>query len=500
MNANQTTSEIERKKDNENALKISKKTFLTAVAILGALMLLAGILTRVIPAGSFDRAMVNGREVVKQGTFHYTSGTGYPVWRWFTAPVEVLWGPDGAMVIVIIVFIMFIAGSFSLLEKSNVLSAVLSKIVNRFEKRKYILLSVIIFFFMTLGAILGTFEECVALVPIAVALAYFLGWDSLVGLGMSIMAACFGFSAAITNPFSVAIAQKISDIPLYSAMGYRIIIFLVFFLLLDVFLIRYAKKIEKKPELSYIYEEDTAIREKYSSGRGFLPDTGGEGGNRKLDRAIVSFCIFMLLIFVSIIAASMVPGLPDLIMPLIGILFLTGSILSAAVSGLDPGTGLKTLGSGVVSMAPGIILILMAMSVKYIISNGGIMDTILNAAASVISGSSPYMAIFMLYILILALELFIGSSSAKAFLVMPIIAPLADLVGLTRQSTVLAFCFGDGFSNVLYPTNPVLLICLGLTVVSYNKWFRWTIKLQLAAVALSCIFMAIAVAVKLGPF
>lgn len=486
--------------ENENALKISKKTFLTAVAILGVLMLLAGILTQVIPAGSFDRVTVDGREVVQQGTFHYTAGTGYPVWRWLTAPVEVLWGPDGAMVIVIIIFIMFIAGAFSLLEKSNVLSAVLSKIVNRFEKRKYVLLSVIIFFFMTLGAILGTFEECVALVPIAVALAYFLGWDSLVGLGMSIMAACFGFSAAITNPFSVAIAQKISDLPLYSAMGFRVIIFLVFFVLMDVFMIRYAKKIERKPELSYIYNEDAALRVKYSSGRSFLDENIGEDRGRKLDRAIICFCISMLLILISIIAASMVPALSDLIMPLIGILFLAGSILSSAISGLDIKTGLKTLVNGVVSMAPGILLILMAMSVKYIISNGGIMDTILNAAAAVISGSSPFIAIFLLYVLILTLELFIGSSSAKAFLVMPIIAPLADLVGLTRQSTVLAFCFGDGFSNVLYPTNPVLLICLGLTVVSYNKWFRWTIKLQLAAFVLSCIFMAIAVAIRLGPF
>ncbi len=500
MNANQKTGENEKKKDNENALKIGKKTFLTAVAILGILMLVAGILTRVIPAGSYDRVMVDGREVVQQGTFHYTSGNGYPVWRWFTAPVEVLWGPDGAMVIVIIAFIMFIAGSFSLLEKSNVLSAVLSKIVNRFEKRKYVLLSVIIFFFMTLGAILGTFEECVALVPIAVALAYFLGWDSMVGLGMSILAACFGFSAAITNPFSVAIAQKISDLPLYSAMGYRIVIFLVFFLLLDIFLIRYAKKIERKPELSYIYNEDAALRAKYASGRGFLIGNNGEIGGHRLEKAILCFCVSMLLILVSIIAASMVPGLSDLIMPLIGVLFLAGSILSAAISGLDLKTGLKTLGNGVASMAPGIILILMAMSVKYIISNGGIMDTILNAAAAVISGSSPFAAIFVLYLLILTLELFIGSSSAKAFLVMPIIAPLADLVGLTRQSTVLAFCFGDGFSNVLYPTNPVLLICLGLTVVSYNKWFKWTIKLQLAAFVLSCIFMGVAVAIRLGPF
>jgi uncharacterized ion transporter superfamily protein YfcC len=323
------------------------------------------------------------------------------------------------------------------------------------------------------------------------------------------MAACFGFAAAITNPFSVAIAQKISGLPVYSAIGYRVLIFFCFFLLLDIFLIRYARKIEKKPELSYVYEEDAPVRAKYaksaydavnSQQATVGGDTAASGYSRRMNRAIKCFGAFVLMIFGAIIAASLIPSLSDLALPLIAVLFLAGSIISSAVSGLEGKTGLKTAVNGIAGMAPGILLILMAMSVKHIISNGGIMDTILNAAASMISGSSPYAAIFVLYVLILALELFIGSSSAKAFLVMPIIAPLADLIGLTRQSTILAFCFGDGFSNVLYPTNPVLLICLGLTVISYGKWFKWTIRIQLAAFALSCAFMAVAVAVRLGPF
>ena len=110
------------------------------------------------------------------------------------------------------------------------------------------------------------------------------------------------------------------------------------------------------------------------------------------------------------------------------------------------------------------------------------------------------MAILLIYALILLLELFVGSSSAKAFLVMPIIAPLSDLVGITRQTSVLAFSFADGFSNIIYPTNPVLLICLGLTVISYTKWMKWTIKLQLVSLALACVFVLIGVAINYGPF
>jgi uncharacterized ion transporter superfamily protein YfcC len=170
------------------------------------------------------------------------------------------------------------------------------------------------------------------------------------------------------------------------------------------------------------------------------------------------------------------------------------------MAGIRFGEKMRIIGRGMAGIAPGIVLILLAMSVKFIITNGGIMDTVLYYTAGAIRTTSPFVAVLLIYVLILLLELFIGSSSAKAFLVMPLIAPLSDLVGITRQTSVLAFCFGDGFSNIIYPTNPVLLICLGLTVVTYPKWFKWTYKLQLASLALACIFLIISIAVGYGPF
>ena len=128
------------------------------------------------------------------------------------------------------------------------------------------------------------------------------------------------------------------------------------------------------------------------------------------------------------------------------------------------------------------------------------MDTILYSASSLISSSNIYVAGMFIFFLVLALNFFIGSATAKAFLVMPIITPLADLVGITRQTSVLAFCFGDGFSNVIFPTNPVLLIALGLTMVSYGKWFRFTYKLQIILFAVSVMFIAIATGFQYGPF
>ena len=128
------------------------------------------------------------------------------------------------------------------------------------------------------------------------------------------------------------------------------------------------------------------------------------------------------------------------------------------------------------------------------------MDTLLHSASLSISQASPFLAAVIVYGLALIIELFVASGSAKAFLMMPILLPLADLVGITRQLAVTAYCFGDGFSNLAYPTNPVLLICLGLTVVSYPKWLKWTAKLWFWILLITLVFLAIGVAVNYGPF
>jgi uncharacterized ion transporter superfamily protein YfcC len=142
----------------------------------------------------------------------------------------------------------------------------------------------------------------------------------------------------------------------------------------------------------------------------------------------------------------------------------------------------------------------MAMSVKHIIASGEVLDTILYQASGWFDGVSPLAAAVMVLALTLMIEVFVASASAKAFLLMPILVPLADLIGLTRQTTVLAYAFGDGFSNMAYPTNAALLICLGLTVVSFPTWIRWTARLWFWLLLVSLAGLAVAVAVNYGPF
>ena len=482
--------------DQKAGAQISRKAFIQSVIILFVLMMLAGGLTRMVPAGTYERAVQDGREVIDPNSFQYVTRTDYPIWRWFTAPVEVLWGPDGLTIIVIILFILFVGVSFAVLESTGILQSIVASVVAVFGGRKYVLLLVISFLFMAMGAFFGIFEEVVPLVPVMIALAYYLEWDSLVGLGMSILATNMGFSAAITNPFTIGVAQQIAGLPLFSGMWLRIPIFVTIYGIFALFLVRYARKVEQDPTRSTVYDEDLKARGRYQS---FQAETQSAQRPR-LRRAIAWFLAFFAVILALLVLAPFVPAISGFSLPIIGLLFLVGGVGAGFLSGIGSRAVLKAVADGLGGIAPGIPLILMAASVKHIVALGGIMDTILHSANTAFAGASPFAASLIVYGLALVIEFFIGSGSAKAFLMMPILVPLADLVGVTRQVTVTAYCFGDGFSNLAYPTNPVLLIVLGLTVVTYAKWLKWSLKLWLWVILATVLFLGIGVAIGYGPF
>jgi uncharacterized ion transporter superfamily protein YfcC len=476
--------------------QISQRAFVQSIVILFALMLAAGVLTRLVPVGQYSRSLQNGREFIDPGSYRLITAPDYPIWRWFTAPFEVLAGPDGATIIVIIVFLLMVGVSFAVLDKSGILRNVLARLVKKFGRQKYTLLLIITFFFMAVGALFGIFEEVVPLVPIMIALAYSLGWDTLVGLGMSILATNMGFSAAMTNPFTIGVAQRLAGLPLFSGLWLRVIIFLVVYAVLAAFLTLYARKIERNPSSSDVYGEDTINRKKYTSDQFDVT----AGGHLNMRAALIWLAIFMALIVIVLVAAPFIPSGSDLSLPLVGLLFLLAGVGAGVRAGAGRSSVLQAMREGLLGIAPAVPLILMAASIKFIVTQGGIMDTLLHSAVGVISQANPVVAAIIIYFLALFIELFVASGSAKAFLMMPILLPIADLVGVTRQVAVTAYCFGDGFSNLAYPTNPVLLICLGLTVVSYPKWIKWTARLWLWVFIVTAVFLAIGVAIHYGPF
>ncbi len=480
------------------AIQISARAFITTIAIILALMIGSGILTYVIPSGSYGHTVEAGVDKVIPGTFAYGARPNYPAWRWLTAPVEVLWSPGNIQVITIIILLVLIGGSFTVLDKGGILKVALSMIVSRFRKNKYVLMAAIIFFFMIASSVLGIYEEAAPLVVFIVPLALYLGWDSLTGLGMSLLSLGFGFAAATMDPFMVTIAQSLSGLPLYSGLWLRAIFFVTMFALVFLFVRRHARKVERDPARSIVHEEDLRLRASIDVSGAVASD---EVASRPRMRAAVRWLgLWFLAAILFIIAATRIKAISSFAFPIMGLFFVIACNGAALVAG-EKGKALgKCFLIGMRSILPAIVMILMAMSVKLIITKGGILDTILYAAAGKISGVGPYAAVAFVYLITLVFEFFIPSASAKAFLIIPILAPLADLVGLTRQTVVFAFDNGDGFANILYPTNPFLMICLGLTIVSYPKWVRWTLPLQAITVLICLGFMALAVAIKFGPF
>ena len=483
--------------DNKSSMKIGKTAFLGAAGIILILMVVSGILTIFLASGQYDRVEVDGRTMIVAESYTEIGKPDYPVWRWFTAPLEVLAAPGNIAVITIILFIVFVSGSIAILEGAGVMKDLVAKLVARFSRKKYLLMAIMIFLFMFLSSFLGIYEGLVPMIIFIVPLAFSLGWDSLTGLGISLLPLAFGFAAAVTNPFTVAIAQGIAELPLFSGSWLRIIFFLVVYVILYFFVSRYAKKVDSNPEKSLVYKEDLArkaLQEPHESSEILKASHPG------MKKALIWFASCMGVAILFVILTSIIPAISDLSFPLMGLMFFIGGIGAGNFAKLTGKQIAKSFFNGIIGMIPGIVLILMAYSVKHIIDRGMITDTILHAAAGWIESAPTMGAAFLIYLITLMMNFFIGSASAKAFLMMPILTPLADLVGITRQTAVLAFDFGDGFSNMLFPSNALLLIALGFTVVSYPRWFRWTFPLQIVMLAVTSAFLIFAVTIGFGPF
>jgi uncharacterized ion transporter superfamily protein YfcC len=247
----------------QSGARVGRCAFISAALILLVLMIGAGILTRLVPAGQYQRTVQDGREVLDPTSFSLTQARPLPVWRWFTAPVEVLGSSDAATVITIILFILLVGGSFAVLDHAGVIRTIIASIVTGFRSRRYVLIAVVCLFFMAMGALLGIFEETVPLIPIVVALAWSMGWDSLTGLGMSLLATGFGFSEAIANPFSIGVAQGIAGLLLFSGAWFRIIVFAVMYVLVATFVILHARHVEHESPTNLAWPEEQATRARY---------------------------------------------------------------------------------------------------------------------------------------------------------------------------------------------------------------------------------------------
>lgn len=460
----------------KKGLNIGVRSFITAIAVIFVLMVATYVLTLVIPGGQYARIEDESGNLMidQQAGFSYIEG-GIPFWKWLLSPFLVLGASGNGALIAVIAFLLVIGGVFNALEQCGLMKYMLDKMVHRFGGVRYRLMAVVTFFFMAMGAMIGSFEECVPLVPIVVALAVKLGWDALTGVGMSLLAVGCGFASGICNPFTVGVAQQLAGLPMFSGAWLRGVAFILIYGLLLLFLRLYAKKIEKP--LENRVEETTFAAEK------------------QMDRALYWFVSIVGVGIAAILCSGFIPALQDYTMIIVAVMFLVAGIVATLVSGMTAGILGKAFLGGIGAILPAVVMILMASSIKYTLEQANTLDTILHGAVGLAQKLPDQAVILFIYLIVLIMNFFIPSGSAKAFMLIPLIVPMAQIFGISAQLCVVAFAFGDGFSNVFYPTNPALLISLGLADVGYSDWFKWSWKFQALNLVLTSLLLLLGLAV-----
>lgn len=477
--SNQSSSINRNSSMNQSStIFISKKAFINSLIILLILTVIAGILTQIIPSGHYKRITTDQGELIIPDSFSFSDNKPLPIYHWFISWFTVLFAPGNLIIISIIIFILLIGTCFAIIDKTKVLHEVINLLSEKFSKNKILLVGIISLFFMLIGSMFGIFEEMLPLIPIILLLSKNFGWDERIALGMSLLATGFGFAAAISNPFTLGVAQRLANIPVFSGTGYRVVVFLIIYLLLFIFLINSIKKQSKISDFKY---KDNSI--------------GNVKEKKRIKKSVVFFIIMMLIMILFVTATLFIKAISGLSLPFIALIFIIIAVGTSIIEKIPFKEFTKTALKGFTGIAPAVLLILLAMGVNYIIRKGNIIDTILFYASNQMKKSGSYGTSLLIYLITLFLNFFVGSASAKAFLLMPILTPLADITGITRQVAILAFQFGDGFSNVIYPTNPVLLIGLAISGLSYPKWFKFTWLLQVIVLIITSLLLCIAVAI-----
>lgn len=503
------------------------------------LILAAAVLTWVIPGGEYLRQSqtIEGvkREVVADNSFHYvepapqTYSVLFALFKGFVDKAD------------IIVFVLMVGGAFWILNSTQAIDKGVHAFV-RFtqscRKRKWLakfdidlwVLALIAIMFSLFGAVFGMSEETIAFIIVFVPMTVSMGYDSLTGVCISYLAAHVGFAGAMLNPFTIGIAQGIAGIPLFSGLGYRIFCWAILTAIALVFILWYAKRIKKNPQKSPVYAIDDywrnrAAQENHDEAAprrvpmalyavfGFLtlvqigfalkfPFTQIAIGTRSAQLCILpvltllfaawGFCScrksvaafnLQLLFFTIFYLVTGVLGYGWYIME-ISALFLAMGLSAGLASGDSLDKVLKLFLEGVKDILVPAMVIGLASGIIFILQEGKVIDTLLHGVASLMAQLGEVASVGVMYVFQTLLNIVMPSGSAKAALTMPIMSQFADLLHISRQTTVLAFQFGDGFTNMITPTSGILLGVLGVAKIPYALWFRWIWKFILLLIGI----------------
>ncbi len=454
---------MEKTKEQPTLISISKKSFIQVTLLLLGLLILSIVLTYMIPKGEFG--------LLPDGETNYLDYVrrddlgGIPLWKGILAPLLVFGSADGLKLIVLSLFLFEISAAFQVMNDVGGIRALVGAVSERFRDRRELLLVLISFLFYCFGAFLGLFEEMLTMLPIVAALCLVVGFDSFTGFLCCILSCGFGFAGAITNPFTVLLASQLIGANPMEQIWFRILIFLVMFGLLQGFLFLYLRRLKKDPAASLTRRHDEALR---ASAAGLLRPE--EQTPERARRVKGSYTLFLLCALALIVVSSLLPALRDYTVVILIAYFLIFGLLAGTAACRDFRFVGKSFLRGIVGALPTIVFIALAASIKYVFDEGRVLPTIVNQINILIEGRSPVLVALIIYLIVLLLEFFISSSTAKAILVMGLLAMVNT--GLSKQMLVLLYTFGDGYTNVIFPTSPVLLISLSMIEVEYFTWIR----------------------------
>ena len=419
--------------------------------IIFAMILLSALLTWFVPGGEY----VKGEE----GTLSYRDVESVPqFFGVFTALYHGFVKQSG-----IIIFILIVGGSFWLLNSTGAISVGIGRFIRAVGRYHKVVLVAITLLFSLAGAIFGMSEETIPFVGIVVPLVVSMGYDAFLGMLIVYVAANVGFSSAFLNPFTVGIAQEMAELPLFSGMEYRLFCWAILTLLLILFVLFYAKSVYKAPQAAAEQQTFAAPQPMSAAQK-----------------------IILLILFATIVLLVVGVTLWGWYMAEISGLFLAMGIVSGIVAGYDSGRISSEMIAGAKDILSSALVVGLASGIIVILQEGRIIDSILNSLQAALNNAGGEWSLSAMYGIQALINTIIPSATAKAAITIPIMAPFSDMVGVSRQAMVLAFQFGDGFTNMITPTSGVLIASLSMARITYSEWVRkiWRPVLALMVIGL----------------
>lgn len=448
---------------NDKKFQFKLKVPNTYLLIFSLLVIIAA-LTWIIPGGEYERTTMNGREVVVQNSFKYVDSNPQGFFALFISPLKGFVEAG-----LIIGFVLIVGGAFNVLAKTKAIDSLINKLAKAHKKSKSLqtmFIPILLIMFSLGGATFGMNEEIIPFVLIIVPICLALGYDSIVGVAIPLVGAHVGFASAFLNPFNVGIAQGIAEVPLFSGIGYRVICWVISTIVAILFMLYYVKKISKNPEASPTYAEDN-VRRKNEQFDHIYNNNNHFSLKHKL--VLITFALSLIMLVIGVIEFKW------FIEEIAAMFFIMG-ILVGIIGGLKSEELIKAFIDGAKDLVGTAFIIALARATLVLSRDGQIIDTILYGLAPLIESSSPILASQKMFVVQAIINFFVHSGSGQAALTMPIMAPLSDLAGVSRQTAILAFQLGE-YTNIIIPTSAVTMGALSMAKVPWDKWAKWVFPL-----------------------